>query len=307
MHLSFRIGRSTLSQTIPEVCTAIYDVLKDTYLKCPQTKDDWLLIAKQFNDNWQFPNLCGAIDGKHIRIVPPIGAGSHYFNYKGFHSIVLMAVVDADLKFIYVDVGTNGRISDGGIWANCSLRKRLEAGSMNLPDPAPIFEGWNPMPYVFVGDEAFALKSYMMRPYPSRELTEEKRIYNYRHSRARRTSENAFGILSARFRVFFTPIMLEPEKVKGIVLAATTLHNFLRSRRDTRSSYTPDSALDREDIDSGELFQGSWRHENRNASGVISLNAISRNSSVDAKLTRDRFMDYFNGCGAVEWQWNKFH
>ena len=53
-------------------------------------------------------------------------------------------------------------------------------------------------PYVFVGDDAFALKKFMMKPYPQQNLTADKRVYNYRHSRAKRISENLFGILANR-------------------------------------------------------------------------------------------------------------
>ena len=58
-----------------------------------------------------------------------------------------------------------------------------------------------------------------MKPYPQKNLSLKKRIFNYRLSRMRRISENAFGVLANCQRVFRKPFLLEPKKVKAITLA----------------------------------------------------------------------------------------
>ena len=72
---------------------------------------------------------------------------------------------------------------------------------------------------MIVGDEAFPLKEEIMKPYARKQLDDAKRIFNYRLSRIRRVSENAFGILSSRFRILHTTINLNPGKVMHVVIA----------------------------------------------------------------------------------------
>lgn len=68
-------------------------------------------------------------------------------------------------RFVYVDIGANGRVSDGGVWRNCALAQTLSSNDLNLPDlPLPNTSITAPM--VIVADEAFPLKSYLMKPYP---------------------------------------------------------------------------------------------------------------------------------------------
>ena len=110
----FRIHWSTISKFVPLVCRYIYQVLKDEYLAMPSCEKDWLDIADETFKVWQFPNGIAAADGKHICIMNPAGGGSEYYIYKGFYSIVFMALVTFDYKFLYVDIGCQGRC-DGGV------------------------------------------------------------------------------------------------------------------------------------------------------------------------------------------------
>jgi hypothetical protein len=144
-----------------------------------------------FWDLWNFPNCIGAIDRKHVKVQAPPNSGSKFFNYKHSFSAVLLALVDVRYKFTVVDIGSYGRSSDGGIFAHSKLGKYLET-YLGIPGTSCL------APHVIVGDEAFPLKTYLMRPYPGSQSKgdNENSIFNYRLSRARRVVENAFGILS---------------------------------------------------------------------------------------------------------------
>ena len=82
-------------------------------------------ISKYFNIRWNFPNCVESIDAKHIRLHCLPNSGSQYFNYKQYHSIVLQAVVGANLKFVTVDVGAYGKQGDGGVFRNSALYQSL--------------------------------------------------------------------------------------------------------------------------------------------------------------------------------------
>lgn len=235
------------------------------------------------------------MDGRHIAFRPPRTAGSTYYNYKSFHSVVLLALVDADYKFISIDVGTNGRVSDGGVYRESNLGRAINANTLNIPPPKPLPHRDTPVPFVIVADDAFSLSEHLMKPYPLRGLSREQRIHNYRLSRARRISENAFGILANRFRVLLKSIQLSPQKVQTITLAACALHNYLRS---TTSSYIANNCIDREE--NGILIPGSWREENN---GVRQMGQQAGNRVSRTPITiRDEFKNYFVNEGSVPWQ-----
>jgi hypothetical protein len=298
----YRIASQTVGKIVLETCEAISSVLEDC-IKVPTTEVEWKRIAEEFNERWNFPHCIGAMDGKHVLIKPPPNSGSVYFNYKHSFSIVLLAVVDADYKFIYIDVGCNGRVADGGVFRNCSLSKALEENKLHIPPPEPLPNQSGHIPYMLVADDAFPLKEYLQKPYAQSGLTREKRIYNYRLSRARRIVENVFGILANRFRIFRAPIPLNPEKVIAIVMACCSLHNFLRTRVSSRIVYTPRGSLDFENTDNHTVMPGTWRQES-SAQGLIAPPRLRGNRQLaSAKAYRDQLREYFNSPdGAVAWQ-----
>ena len=138
-----------------------------------------------FEKLWNVPHCIGAIDGKHVVMQAPPSAGSLYYNYKQAHSSVLLAVCDAQYCFTLVDIGDYGRHSDGGVLSHSFFGKAMENGTLSISGPSNLPGSTITVPFVFVGDAAFPLKSYMLRPYPGKFITEDLQIFNYRLSRAR--------------------------------------------------------------------------------------------------------------------------
>lgn len=198
-----------------------------------------------------------------------------------------------------MNVGTNGRISDGGVFNNCPLSKQLENDTLNIPTPRALPGHTKKVPFVIVADDAFAMKLYLMKPYAFRNLHGMQRIYNYRLSRARRIIENVFGIVSARFRVLRRSIELNPQKVSTIVSAICVLHNFLITR--SQRIYAPQGTFDNENHEDGSIQPGEWRQHN-NCFTPLQVNHRFR-GSAQAKAIQLEFTQYFQAEGEVPWQY----
>ena len=237
----------------------------------------------------------GAIDGKNVAIKAPPHSGTLYHYHKGFSSVVLMAICDANYCFSFVDVGNYGSNNDSGVLLNFDLGKKFKSSSMNIPEPSTK-AGYNNenLPYFLVGDEIFPLQEWLMRPFSRAALTSEVReIFHYRHSRARRVIENAFGILVSGWRIFRQPIEASPQKVKKYTLAAIALHNYL-CQTDT-AFYNPTGFL--ASLDStGNIKEGSWRINAENEGESTGINNILRihnsRSKQSAIEMRDKLYEY---------------
>lgn len=217
--------------------------------------------------------------------------------------MVLMAIVDANYQFIMCDFGTNGRISDGGVLHNTLFYEKLNANLLHIPPTENISNTSRNMPYVFVADDAFPLRVDMMKPFRQANLnSRERKIYNYRVSRARRIVENAFGILASRFRIFHTQINVAPERIDSIVMAACALHNFLI--KSLPNCYAPPECIDREDREEGIVTPG---YDTRNSNMEELERSIHGNTLNAAKRVRENLVDYFVNEGQVTWQDSFIH
>ena len=136
LSFSYRIGRSTVSKIVSETSLAIFHALRDPYLKTPTTEEEWLNIANGFEETWNFPHCIGALDGKHIRIECPKMTGTYYYNYKGFYSIVLLAICDSNYCFTLFDLGHYGSNNDSGVLSKSKMGELIENGALGIPNPS---------------------------------------------------------------------------------------------------------------------------------------------------------------------------
>lgn len=248
-------------------------------------KEMWMNIANDFYTKFNFPLCLGAIDGKHIRIKKPNKSGSKFYNYKGYFSIVLLAVTDASGRFVIIDAGSCGGNSDGGVFTRSKFGRRLLSGKLDLPADTMIPETNIKVPFVFVADDAFPLRENIMKPYRHRQLTPEREIFNYRLSRARNAVECSFGRLAQMWRILLRQMEEQPESATEIVKAITVLHNFILIEEPERST----------------IPENNKALTNSGASNGIEVSS-NRATKIAVRI-RETFMNYFNSAnGALSWQ-----
>ncbi|XP_068719211.1 uncharacterized protein [Montipora capricornis] len=166
----------------------------------------------------------GAIDGTHIPIIAPKEDHTDYVNRKGYHSVVMQAVVDCNYLFRDVVIGWPGSVHDARILSNSSVYEKGNNKTL-FPDIRERI-GDQDIPIVILGDPTYPLLPWLLKAYPENPNTpQSQRVFNYRLCRARMTVENTFGRWKGRFRRFSKRIDMEVPGVVNLTAASCVLHN----------------------------------------------------------------------------------
>ena len=154
---------------------------------------------EKFKTRWNFPHSAGALDGKHITMKKLKNQAVTITTARASFFLVLLALVNAENRFLWIDCGSSGSCSDAQIFNRSNMRE-IEDGSLALPAPKPLREEGPNLHYF----------CWLVKPYSRTQLTREEIIANYRISRGRRMVENVFGILKSWFRVLLATMEQRP-------------------------------------------------------------------------------------------------
>ena len=239
-------------------------------------------MEEKFRTRLNVPQTLGALRGsisKKLR--------TDYYNYKGFFSLVLLALVGAEYRLLWIHCGSSGSSSDAQIFNRGNLREKIEDGTLGLPAPEPLGEGGPDLHCFFLGDDTFALMPWVVKPYSRRQPTREEIIANCGISKGRRVVANAFGILVSRFRVLLGTMEQRPTVVKDIVFTCVVLHNMLRKNQ---------GGADRAPTPANDVAALQNEHV------VYAPNENYRNPSREDKHLLELLKDYCNHVGALHGQ-----
>ncbi|ODM86935.1 putative nuclease HARBI1 [Orchesella cincta] len=224
----FGIGKSSVHKYFTKFVDAVYQKVVPKVIQFPN-EDEIRKSATEFEQMWGFPMAFAAIDGTHIPFNPPVHLASDFHNYKGWSSIIAVAMCDAHGKAIWLQSGLPGRLSDSGAFKATRCYAALTSGKL-IPSGKQKY-GDTEVPYVVLGDSGFAMESWLLKPFTYHgSLVESQKIFNYRHSRARRAVENMFGRVKLRWRRLLRGLDVHYQNAHKVISVAFALHNICESQ-----------------------------------------------------------------------------
>ena len=281
------IAESTICRIVPEVCGELVQKLWATYVRFPESELEFTEKLQDMKSLWHFGYAFCAADGSHLPIKLPEGgdeARKSYRCFKNFYSIVLMAMVDANLRFIWASCGFPGNSHDSTIFQSTQKYSNIVSGDV-LPEVIQYVDGDvnYPVPPIVLGDSAFPLQTWLLKPYGDAVPSKKQRYFNYRLSRARIVSECPFGQLKGRFRILHRRCESSNDIHKIVALACVLLHNICIAKGDLIPTKS-DLSLD----ENGERLPSV---EVRNVLHMIQ--GVNDHASPSGKQIRNRISDEF--------------
>uniref|UniRef100_A0A336L2I1 CSON003839 protein n=1 Tax=Culicoides sonorensis TaxID=179676 RepID=A0A336L2I1_CULSO len=221
----FGVGDSTVRAILLEFIDALLDKFEKRMINAyPPTQQKIEEITAGFESEWKFIQVYGAVDGCQIEIQPPGITKTDFINYKGWFSLNVLACCDFRYRITYLNIGSPGRVHDSHIFEESKLKEQHSNNELFYIN-SKIINGYR-VPCLILGDSAFRLRNYVMKPYPFvPTMNPIQRHFNYLLSKSRRVIENVFGHIIARWRILSRPLEFGMSNSRRIIRATFLLHN----------------------------------------------------------------------------------
>lgn len=226
------IDQSTVSRTCYRVTKAILSY----YSKVITIPEDLMSVKRAFYNISGIPNVIGCIDGTHVKINTPSKGQfpDEYINRKGYHSINVQCVCDANCYFLDVDASWPGSVHDNRIFKNSILYERLQRRNLGM----------------LFGDKGYGLTPFLLTPYRENGVIED--YFNKIHKRVRNCIERAFGQCKKRFYCLQNTLNISLERAGQTIVACMILHNLSKNFKD--SDFDDDEHVDDLQFDENEYL-----------------------------------------------------
>lgn len=157
-----------------------------------------------------FGAILVVLDLQTAGISPSVLLKIDFYNYKEWYSCVLLGVCNADnvSPIFILELQENPiflLFSDMVIFSENCMIKRIRCFSSLLNGVLVTLH--------LIKDTAFPLLETLMKPFPHAVQDVAHRMFNYRLSRTRRVTENAFARLKARLRIILKRMELDVASV----------------------------------------------------------------------------------------------
>uniref|UniRef100_A0A667Z7W3 DDE Tnp4 domain-containing protein n=1 Tax=Myripristis murdjan TaxID=586833 RepID=A0A667Z7W3_9TELE len=251
----FGVSVTTVCRCVQDFCAAAETLLVPEQIRLPD-EGRFRDMAAYMENRWGLPHCVGAIDGSHIPIIVPQQYHTDYFNHKGWHSLILQAVVDGKGKFWNVFAGLPGSLHDARV---------LRLSTLNI---GAVTAG-----YYILGNSAYPLQKWLLKPFhDTGRLTAEQHMFNHKFSRAQVVVENAFGRLKGRWRCLLKRKDCDTQLVKSMVLTCCALHNLCEEH--------------------GESYEASW--DAPDTAECEPVAAAAQGVEEQGRDVRNALMQYFS-------------
>lgn len=161
--------QSTISKILTETTNIMSDHLMMEFIKFPILDEEESVIKQRFYTKYNIPGTIGAVDCTHVGIVSPaieepIRPGIVYLNRKGFYSLNVQMICDADLSILNCNARFPGSVHDSAIWSLSSVRRILEQKYLDNQTPS-----W------LIGDSGYPLEPWLLTPIENAKILTQPR------------------------------------------------------------------------------------------------------------------------------------